>query len=153
MGYFDWFKKVALNKITEVVDNSPGRSIVETQHRNAYRMSPLVQTSHEEDLDRLELKFDKILHDEFSYLDVAKNVEAERIAFVAATPCKAYSYVVSDNGRIVAVIMLTKRNRDHNAAFLNARSAAQAANLPFLNFYSYYPNERDYIISRIKAAL
>ena len=49
--------------------------------------------------------------------------------------------------------MLTPHNRDNNLAFRNAKQACQAAGVPFINFYSHLPNEREYVVTRIRSML
>lgn len=101
----------------------------------------------------IDKKFDQILASEFSNLTVVKNASPESMGVPALQPCKAYSYGLLRNGKIVAAIMLTPHNRDRNAAFLNAKKSALDSKIAFLNFYTHFPNEHGYVVSRIKNAL
>ncbi|MDR1798451.1 MAG: hypothetical protein LBR19_00985 [Bifidobacteriaceae bacterium] len=51
------------------------------------------------------------------------------------------------------VIMLTPHNRDNNRAFKGAKAAAEAAGVPFINFYLHMPNEPGYVTDRIRSLL
>jgi hypothetical protein len=53
-------------------------------------------------------------------------------------------------GHTAGMVMLVEHNRDNNAAYRNARSTAQRAGVPFINFYLHMPNERNFVIGRIR---
>ena len=97
--------------------------------------------------------FDQILTHEFSNLELVKNVSPQSVGIAAPHPCRPYSYALLRNGKIAVVIMLTPHNRDRNSAFLNAKKSALDSNVKFLNFYTHFSNERNYVISRIKNVL
>ena len=112
--------------------------------------APFAPAPHAEDAER---RFGQILAEEFADLQVVKEAAPGSIGISAPNPCRPYSYALLRGGRPVMAIMLTPHNRDRNSAFLNARKAAQGANIAFLNFYTHFPNERGYVVSRIKSAL
>ena len=164
MGLFDNLKKTALSKIVDTVqktvENVPGASV----RSGSGNQSPSRSYSTPQSSDRpviqnnfantnIDQKFDQILAAEFSDLEIVKNASPEKIGISAPNPCKPYSYALLRNGKAVAVIMLTHHNRDRNSAFLNARKSALESNITFLNFYTHFANERNYVISRIKNAL
>ena len=164
MGLFDNLKKTALNKIVDTVqktvENIPGATVRPasgnqnpSQPYSGHQSpeGPVVQNSSA--ATNIDQKFDQILAAEFSDLEIVRNAPPEKIGISAPNPCKPYSYALLRNGKTVAVIMLTHHNRDRNSAFLNARKSALESNITFLNFYAHFPNERSYVVSRIKNAL
>ncbi|MDR1776190.1 MAG: hypothetical protein LBS17_07110 [Actinomycetes bacterium] len=63
---------------------------------------------------------------------------------------RPYDFVLYRAGAPVGAVVLVEHNRDRNAAYLNSKAAAAAAGLPFINFYTHMPNERGFVINRIK---
>jgi hypothetical protein len=61
-----------------------------------------------------------------------------------------YDFGLYKAGQPAGMVMLVEHNRDNNAAYKNARSTAQAAGVPFINFYLHMPNEQGFIINRIR---
>ena len=103
--------------------------------------------------ENIDQKFDQILASEFSGLQVVRNAAPGSVGVQAKQPCRPYNYALMRNGKIAVAILLTPHNRDRNSAFLNAKKAALDSKVAFLNFYTHFPNERSYIVSRIKSAL
>ncbi len=101
----------------------------------------------------LKAHFARILADEFSSYEVRTEAAADNLGFAAASPAKPYDFALIKGGKTAGVVMLTPHNRDRNAAFKNAKAAAAKARVPFINFYDHYPNERSYVIERIKSFL
>ncbi len=97
--------------------------------------------------------FASILSEAFADYGVKAAVAASELGFDAATPAKPYDFTLTQDGVCRGVVMLTPHNRDNNAAFKNAKAAAQKAGVAFINFYTHYPNERNYVISRIHSFL
>lgn len=114
---------------------------------NTYGISPLYFNT---DAD-LEAKFDGILASDFAAYEIKKSATAESLGLSAQSPCKPYDYAMFKGGRLVAVIMLTPKNRDTNMAFKNAKSAA--SRISFINFYTNMDNETGYVKQRIKSFL
>ena len=171
MGLFDNLKKAAIGKIVDTVEKAVENAATRpgTGHESLSRSSSAPQSSRDTALHNnsagantghtntdhanIDQKFDQILADEFSGLEIVRNASPESVGVSAPHPCKPYNYALLRNGKIEAVIMLTPHNRDRNSAFLNAKKSALDSNVKFLNFYTHFPNERNYVISRIKNAL
>ena len=162
MGLFDNLKKTTLGKIVDTVQKtvesasgasarpggqSPSGSYAAPQNTER----PVARNNFEN--SNIDQKFDRILAEEFSDLEIVRNASPESIGISAPEPCKPYSYALMRNGKAAVVIMLTLHNRDRNSAFLNAKKSALKTNITFLNFYTHFANERDYVVSRIKNAL
>ncbi len=63
---------------------------------------------------------------------------------------RPYDFALIAGGECAGVVMLVEHNRDNNRAYKGARAAAQAAGVPFINFYTHMTNERGFVINRIK---
>ena len=179
MGLFNFFKKGVLKKVAKTVEKSvknvpnvsiksgssqqspPPSSAVNRAPSPEARPNPSSVSSAAASRTAssartsvsVDQKFDEILSTEFSDLSVMKNVSAESIGISALDPCQPYSYVLQRDGKTVLAIMLTPHNRDKNTAYINARKSAKDSQIVFLNFFRHFPNERDYIVSRIRDAL
>lgn len=97
--------------------------------------------------------FTSLLSEEFGSYETEKGLSAFELGFGSVTPVKPYDFALLQNGACKAVIMLTPHNRDNNAAFKNARASAGRAGVPFINFYTHFPNERSYVVNRIQSFL
>ena len=174
MGLFDGIKgglkDLALDKLVDKIEDSvetvagnvadsigirdSNTSSAPSQQNAEYSASQNTEYAAPQDNGMsAEQKFDQIFATEFADLQVSKEVSAESVGIAAPVPCRLYSYALRRGGQPVAVIMLTPHNRDHNAAFMNAKAAAQNSSVAFLNFYTHFQNERSYVVSRIRNAL
>ncbi|MEA4911179.1 MAG: hypothetical protein VB092_01010 [Oscillospiraceae bacterium] len=132
----------AVEKLVETAKQETPQSAAETETPTAAAETPAA----------LKARFASILSEEFSAYEVKTDVAPAQLG-AAAAPARAYDFALYKGGRAAGVILLTPHNRDRNAAFKNARAAAQKAGVPFINFYEHYPNERSYIVTRIKSFL
>ena len=65
-----------------------------------------------------------------------------------------YSFVLYQGETPKAVVMLGKgHSHDAGVKYLIARMYAQKLGLPYINFYTQMPNERGYVISRLRRFL
>ena len=65
-----------------------------------------------------------------------------------------YTFVLEQTGSIKGVVMLGNgHSHDSNVKYLIARMYAKKSGIPYINFYTQMPNERDYVISRIRKFL
>lgn len=61
-----------------------------------------------------------------------------------------YTFVLEQAGSIKGVVMLGNgHSHDSNVKYLIARMYAKKMGIPYINFYTQMPNERDYVIGRI----
>ena len=63
---------------------------------------------------------------------------------------RPYDFFLINHGECCGVVMLVAHNRDNNRAYNGAKAAAKASGVPFINFYTHMPNERGFVINRIK---
>lgn len=67
---------------------------------------------------------------------------------------KPYSFVLSQGGFPKAVVMLgSGHSHFSNVKYLISRMYAKKAGLPYINFYTQMPNERGYVVERIRKFL
>ena len=67
---------------------------------------------------------------------------------------KPYTFVLEKDGAAKAVVMLGNgHSHDSNVKYLIARVYAKKMGIPYINFYTQMPNERDYVIGRIRKFL
>ena len=114
--------------------------------------------------------FREILKNEFMAYDIRENVAVtDLVGFVSdefqlyttrpyqvykAEWGQPYTFVLEQNGKAVGVVMLgSGHSHDANVKYLIARVYAEKLNLPYINFYTQMPNERDYVIGRIRKFL
>ena len=65
-----------------------------------------------------------------------------------------YSFVLEADSKAKAVVMLgSGHSHDSNVKYLIARMYAEKLDLPYINFYTQMPNERNYVIERIRKFL
>ena len=114
--------------------------------------------------------FREILATEFAAYNVRENVAVTDVAGFAndefqlykTRPRQAYkaewgqpyTFVLEQLGSVKGVVMLGKgHSHDSNVKYLIARMYAKKAGIPYINFYTQMPNERDYVIGRIRKFL
>jgi hypothetical protein len=93
--------------------------------------------------------FEEILVSEFGDFELRKNVDPSELSGSG----RPYDFAFVKNDKIVAVIPLAKHNRINNAAWKDARATAERAGVAFINFHLHMPNQRDFVIDRIKRLL
>ena len=65
-----------------------------------------------------------------------------------------YTFVLENAGRAKGVVMLGNgHSHDANVKYLIARMYAKKLGIPYINFYTQMPNERNYVIGRIRKLL
>ena len=61
-----------------------------------------------------------------------------------------YTFVLESDGKAKGVVMLgSGHSHDSGVKYLIARMYTEKLGIPYINFYTQMPNERDYVISRI----
>ena len=65
-----------------------------------------------------------------------------------------YTFLLEQASSIKGVVMLGNgHSHDSNVKYLIARMYAKKMGIPYINFYTQMPNERDYVIGRIRKFL
>ena len=111
--------------------------------------------------------FKEILLSEFPSYNIRENVQVSDLAGFAndefqlykTRPRQAYkaewgqpyNFVLERDGKAAGVVMLgSGHSHDSNVKYLIARMYAKKLGIPYINFYTQMPNERDYVIGRIR---
>ena len=114
-----------------------------------------------------EAYFRDILQSEFSSYSIREKVPVTDLAGFASDEAQLYTtrptqvykaewgqpftFVLESDGTPKAVVMLGKgHSHDENVKYLVTRMYAEKLNLPYINFYTQMPNERNYVIGRIR---
>lgn len=95
--------------------------------------------------------FNVIIRENFANYEINTNVPSSSL--FGKSGARNYSYTLSLSGKVCACVMLTDHNRDNNVAFKNAKAFCAENNVPFINFYTHFPNEKDYVVERIRQAV
>ena len=61
-----------------------------------------------------------------------------------------YDFMLIANGSCAAVIMLVDKSHNRTKGYKGAEEAAQASGVPLIYFWTRMPNERGFVINRIK---
>lgn len=65
-----------------------------------------------------------------------------------------YTFVMSKDNEVKGFVMLgDERSHHEKVKYLIARMYAKKMDIPYISFYIHLPNERDYVIERIKKML
>ena len=164
--------KFLLKKVVDVakeyIDNSMNEAKPTQQARPAQRYEPEPEP---EEIYRTDAEwhafFKEILQSEFSSYTIRENVKVTDLAgFVSdefklykTRPTQAYkaewgqpyTFVLESAGTPKALVMLGKgHSHDSNVKYLVARMYAKKLGMPYINFYTQMPNERGYVIQRIR---
>jgi hypothetical protein len=135
---------------------------------------PATTTHYEQEKERTDAEwliyFREILATEFVTYNVRENVPVTDVAGFAndefqlyqtrprqvykAEWGQPYTFLLEQGGSPKGVVMLGKGN-SHNSKvkYLIARMYAKKLGIPYINFYTQMPNERDYVIGRIRKFL
>ena len=117
-----------------------------------------------------EAYFKDILQSEFSLYSIREKVPVTDLVGFAndefklyeTRPVQAYkaewgqpyTFVLESNGSAKGVVMLGKgHSHDSKVKYLIARMYAKKLGIPYINFYTQMPNERNYVIGRIRKFL
>ena len=114
--------------------------------------------------------FKEILLNEFPSYSVHENVPVTDLVGFAADECQLYTtrpsqvykaewgqpytFVLENDGKAKGVVMLgSGHSHDDNVKYLFARMYTEKLVIPYINFYTQMPNERGYVIGRIRKFL
>lgn len=118
--------------------------------QNSYQQNVNNNTSMGYQCTDIRTEMESILSTEFSDYEIRREVPA---ASLGAVNARSYSYGMYRNGAPVVMIMITEHNKEQNRAFQGAKAACAQSNVKFLNFFTHMPNDRGYVVNRIRQAL
>lgn len=175
MGLFKTLLGSVAEKAISQVKDALSDAMSEHAPKNTARpAAPATPRSEPEIVERTDAEwlafFREILQTQFADYSVREDVPVTDIAGPAADSFqlystrptqvykaewgKPYTFVLSQGGAPKGVVMLGKgHSHDANVKYLIARMYAKKAGLPYINFYTQMPNERDYVVGRIRKFL
>lgn len=179
MGLFDLIGKVgkavsqvqdALKQATEQANDRQNAGQPYQQPASQAVQQPVQQVYNQAPVANPQAYFAEILTTEFPQCGVAENVPVTDLTgFVSdefqlyktrprqvyqAAWGAPYSFVLYAGGGPKAVVMLGGgHSHDQNVKYLISRMYAKKMGLPYINFYTQMPNERTYVIQRIRKFL
>ena len=169
----DWVKLLlkVVGIVKENLDDSRNSAPSSQQVRSAQRpVTPAVEEEREKTDAEWLSYFKDILLTEFPSYTIRENVKVTDLAgFVSdeaqlyttrprqvykAEWGQPYTFVLEAGGSPKGVVMLGNgHSHDSNVKYLVARMYAEKLNLPYINFYTQMPNEKGYVIGRIRKFL
>lgn len=168
MDFGKLFSKV-VDIVKDNIVNSNSNDIPRQQTQPVQR--PVSRPSEHAEIEKTDAEweayFKEILQNEFPVYTIRETVPVtDLVGFVSdeeqlyttrprqvykAEWGQPYTFVLEVSGMPKAVVMLGKgHSHDENVKYLIARMYAEKLNLPYINFYTQMPNERNYVIGRIR---
>ena len=178
MGLFDLLGKVgkAVSQVQDALKDASDQISSQLKDAGLERPQsapqPAVRQTYPESTGEIKPKsyFAEIIATEFPQYGVAENVPVTDLAGFAndsfqlyeTRPYQAYkaewgapyTFVLYADGGAKGIVMLGDgHSHCSNVKYLSSRAYAKKLGLPYINFYPQMPNERDYVISRIRKFL
>lgn len=162
------FKKI-VDVAKDYIDNSTKDAGPIRQERPAERRTSTT-VEREKTEAEWEVYFKEILQSEFPSYTIRENVKVTDLVGNVSDEFKLYetrpnqvykaewgqpyTFVLESVGTPKAVVMLGNgHSHDSNVKYLIARKYAKKLGTPYINFYTQMPNERSYVIERIRKFL
>ena len=161
MGFFDSlvnaFSKSVENKIAEKFTNNV----------NTTFNTPKV-TQNEGNANRLKMEnfnvyqASEVIREAFPEYEIKTNINPEQFGWTPSTEyknpkrkafCRNFDIVLTLNGAPVAVVMWTPHGRGALSDFKNAWQTARDYRVPFINFFDFMRNDKEYVIERIRESI
>ena len=169
----DWVKLIlkVVGIVKDNLDDSKNYAPSAQQVRSAQRpVAPTIEVEREKTDSEWNAYFKEILLSEFPSYTIRENVKVTDLVGFAndefklykTRPTQAYkaewgqpyTFVLENGGKAIGVVMLGKgHSHDSGVKYLIARMYAKKLGIPYINFYTQMPNERDYVIGRIRKLL
>ena len=156
----------------DYVENANNESHPTQQARPAqnYTSPATERVEREKTASEWEAYFKEILLSEFPSYTIRENVPVPDLVGYVSDEFKLYetrptqvykaewgqpyTFVLEENGVTRGVVMLGNgHSHDSGVKYLIARMYAKKLGVPYINFYTQMPNERDYVIGRIHKLL
>ncbi len=151
----------------DYIEDSNNESRPKQQSRPSQSYTP---PAVEKSVSEWEAYFKEILVSEFSSYNIREHVPVpDLVGFVTdefklyrTRPTQAYkaewgqpyTFVLENGDKPIGVVMLGNgHSHDSGVKYLIARMYAKKLGILYINFYTQMPNERDYVIGRIRKLL
>ena len=135
----------ALDKMADQTTNTASEQNATANNSTSYNSGELLING-----DVAE-NFYRILSTEFAGYELRRNVSPTTIG--GSSVARDYTFGLYQNGTPRLFITLTPHNRYQNRPFREAKSACESSGIKFLNFFTHFANEKNYVINRINDAL
>ena len=150
MGFFDKLAKgLASEVLGNIVKNTSSGTTGNTgQSANQNTVRQTVNAVRTGSAPGMNIRayFAEILASAFSQYQVRENIPLSEFGAEG----RPFDFGLYQNGTLVSVVVLAEHNRTRNHPYWNSQKKAQELNIPFINFYTHMPNERGFVINRIK---
>ena len=147
MGLFDKIAKNLAGELGNIVKNATDTALGNNPQPAAQTaipaQSPPTQTPVSGDNKAY---FAEILASEFGEYQVRRDVPLSEFGGEG----RPYDFGLFKDGKLAAVIVLVGKNGVRNHPYWNSEKLAASMSVPFINFYTHMPNERNFVIDRIK---
>ena len=176
MGLFKSLLDIASKAAGEAISKKIGQAIGQQTQQQAQQQAQQTYTQAQQQAQQYSqpaapadwnVYFAEILRTAFPQYAVKENVPVTDLAGFATDsfqlyktrPLQAYkaewgapyTFVLYNGAQPAGIVMLgSGHSHDSNVKYLIARMYAKKLGLPYINFYTQMPNEREYVISRIR---
>lgn len=167
MGLLNSLLDVARKAVSEAIKQSQEQAQQQPRPQSTPAPAPAAYEPARPVVTDWNAYFAEILRTEFPQYGVVENVpvtdlagfDTEMAKLYKKRPMQAYkaewgapyTFVLYANGGPAGIVMLgSGHSHDQNVKYLIARMYAKKLGLPYINFYTQMPNERDYVIGRIR---
>ena len=164
------FLKIAKNIVETIAENAKPHSQTTQPSQHSQPQPKVTEEERDWTDEQWRAYFKEILNTEFPLYGIREDVAVTDLVGFAndefqlykTRPTQAYkaewgqpyTFVLEQAGNIKGVIMLGKgHSHDSNVKYLISRMYAKKLGIPYINFYTQMPNERDYVIGRIRKFL
>ena len=160
---------LAKDAATDYIENANKESQPKPQSRpsQSYASSQPERVEREKTPSEWNAYFKEILLSEFPAYTIRENVKVTDLVGFVADECQLYTtrptqvykaewgqpytFVLESDGKAKGVVMLGNgHSHDAGVKYLIARMYTEKLGIPYINFYTQMPNERSYVIGRIR---
>ncbi len=131
--------------IDKMTDNTSATSYEPVQNNTTYNTGESLANGD------IAENFYGILSTEFGGYEIKRNVSPTTIG--GNPVAREYTFGLYESGAPKLFIMLTPHNKYRNRPFIEAKNACESSGIQFMNFFTHFSNEKNYVIDRIKKAL
>ena len=153
MGFFDNLLKKGANRVlSNLVNDAADKLTDKIEDKIAERTdtATTVNSSSKQTVSNSSSAVDTIsnvLRTDFSRYEVKENVSPTTIG--GTGNFIPYTFGIYENGQPKAFIMVTDHNKEQLRAFRWSKEEAEKNGIPFINFFTQFPNKTEYVKNRL----
>ena len=149
MGIFDKLIRSVASEVVETIiekvnEDKDDNNTAPTEQTTPQTPATEYRAAPAEPID-VKAYFADILASNFSQYQVRENIPLSEFGAEG----RPYDFGLYQNGQLVSVVVLAGHNRTRNHPYWNSEKKAKELGIPFINFYTHMPNEKDFVIYRI----